>query len=222
MDHRSVIKGALAAGALALPGGNPQLLARPPLAWRRARPGMPGWPSSAAWAQLNAEVGDRLIRPISPLKQCALAGGPNCEAVFKEIANPYLIRDNPALTQSLGWVDAWVSQPSAYAVAARSASDVAAAVRFAARHNLRLAVKGAGHSYHGTSNAADSLLVWTRNLTGIALHDAFTPRGCTHSEGPAVSLGAGLIWQEAYTAVTTKGGRYVQGGGCSTVGVAGL
>jgi hypothetical protein len=37
-----------------------------------------------------------------------------------------------------------------------------------------------------------------------------------------VTIGAGAIWQEAYTAVTTKGGRYVQGGGCSTVGVAGL
>ncbi|WP_028969485.1 FAD-binding oxidoreductase [Sphingomonas sp. URHD0057] len=222
MDRRSVIKGALAAGALALPGADPQLLARPSLAWRRVRPGMPGWPSQAEWARLNADVADRLIRPISPLKECAPAGGPSCDAVFKEIANPYLIRDHPALTQSLGWVDAWVSQPSAYAVAARSAADVAAAVRFAKRHNLRLAVKGAGHSYHGTSNAADSLLVWTRNLTGIELHDAFTPSGCTHSEGPAVSLGAGLIWQEAYTAVTTRGGRYVQGGGCSTVGVAGL
>jgi FAD/FMN-containing dehydrogenase len=46
--------------------------------------------------------------------------------------------------------------------------------------------------------------------------------GCARSEGPAVTLGAGCIWQEAYSAVTTRAGRYVQGGGCSTVGVAGL
>jgi hypothetical protein len=37
-----------------------------------------------------------------------------------------------------------------------------------------------------------------------------------------VSLGAGTIWMQAYQAVTTQGGKYVQGGGCTTVGVAGL
>jgi Berberine and berberine like/FAD binding domain len=36
-----------------------------------------------------------------------------------------------------------------------------------------------------------------------------------------VSLGAGNIWLKAYAAVT-KAGRYVQGGGCCTVNVAGL
>ena len=39
---------------------------------------------------------------------------------------------------------------------------------------------------------------------------------------PAVSVGAGTLWFHAYDAVTTRGGRYVQGGGCATVGVPGL
>jgi len=39
---------------------------------------------------------------------------------------------------------------------------------------------------------------------------------------PAVTVGAGAIWMHTYNEVTTKGGRYVQGGGCGTVGVAGL
>ena len=30
------------------------------------------------------------------------------------------------------------------------------------------------------------------------------------------------MWTDLYDVVTTKGGRYVQGGGCMTVGVAGL
>src|SRR5215831_14761501 len=34
--------------------------------------------------------------------------------------------------------------------------------------------------------------------------------------------GAGAIWMDVYDAVTTRAGRYVQGGGCTTVGVAGL
>jgi hypothetical protein len=38
----------------------------------------------------------------------------------------------------------------------------------------------------------------------------------------AISLGAGTIWVHAYDAAVTRGNRYVQGGGCMTVGVAGL
>jgi FAD/FMN-containing dehydrogenase len=37
-----------------------------------------------------------------------------------------------------------------------------------------------------------------------------------------VSVGAGALWMHVYDAVTTRAGRYVQGGGCTTVGVAGL
>jgi FAD/FMN-containing dehydrogenase len=33
---------------------------------------------------------------------------------------------------------------------------------------------------------------------------------------------SGAMWIDAYNAVTTVAGRYVQGGGCATVGVAGL
>src|SRR5438874_13121080 len=91
-------------------------------------------------------------------------------------------------------------------------------------NNLWLVVKGGGHSYQGTSNAGDSLLVWTRAMNGIVLHDAFVAQGCQGKMAaqPAVTLDAGAMWIDAYDAVTTKVGRYVQGGGCTTVGVAGL
>ena len=92
------------------------------------------------------------------------------------------------------------------------------------RNNLRLVVKGGGHSYQGTSNAADSLLIWTRHMNAVTLHDAFVGAGCDGSAEPqpAVSIEPGAIWGHVYNEVTTKGGRYVQGGGCMTVGVAGL
>ena len=85
-------------------------------------------------------------------------------------------------------------------------------------------MKGTGHSYQGTSNAADSLLIWTRRLDSITLHDAFVGIGCAGRADPvaAVTVGAGAIWGQVYGAVTSKAGRYVQGGGCMTVGVAGL
>lgn len=130
--------------------------------------------------------------------------------------NPWLIGDSVALTQTSGWVDAWTSAPSAYAVAARNAADVAAAVNFARTHRLRLVVKGGGHSYQGTSNAADSLLAWTRPMNAIELHDGFVGRGCTGAPQPAISLGAGNVWLHAYAAAA-KAGRYVQGGVIATI-----
>ena len=58
-------------------------------------------------------------------------------------------------------------------------------------------------------------------MNRIELHDAFVGQGCSDRPQPAVSLGAGVVWLHAYDAVS-KAGRYVQGGGCTTVGVAGL
>src|SRR5262249_13685942 len=144
--------------------------------------------------------------------------------LIANVKNPYFVGDQPGLTQTLGWVDAWFTRPSVFAVAAKNADQVSAAVRFARENNLRLVVKGGGHSYQGTSNAADSLLIWTRRMNAITLHDAFVASGCGGQQAPqgAVTVEPGAIWGQAYDAVTTKGGRYVQGGGCMTVGVAGL
>jgi FAD/FMN-containing dehydrogenase len=138
----------------------------------------------------------------------------NCKSV--------LLGDEAGLTQSSGWLDAWRSSPSTCVVAAESAAAVSAAVRFASAHNVRLVVKGRGHSYFGASNAPDSLLVWTPRMDTISLHDAFTPAGSGAAPVPAVSVGAGGMWLHTYQAVTGGAGRYVQGGGCTTVGVAGL
>jgi FAD/FMN-containing dehydrogenase len=191
----------------------------------RVRPGDLGWPSSATWDSFNQKVGGRLIKLSSPFADCgATSGSATCKEVLAHIKNPYFIGDQPALTQASGWVDAWTARPSAYAVVAASTADVAAAVNFARQHNLRLVVKGGGHGYQGTSNAPDSLLIWTRQMNTVTLHNDFVPQGCQAKQAPqpAVSVGAGALWADAYEMVTTRGGRYVQGGGCRTVGVAGL
>ncbi len=193
--------------------------------FRRRRPFDADWPSPAEWKRLHDAVDGNLIPVNSPLS--AFKADPATAAakeLLANIRNPYYIGDNPGLTQTLGWVDAWASQPSVYAVAATSAQHIAAAVNFAREHNLRLVVKGGGHSYQGTSNAPDSLLVWTRHMHDVALLPTFVPQGCEGKVAPqpAVTAGAGAIWMQAYEAVTTRGGRYVQGGGCTTVGVAGL
>jgi FAD/FMN-containing dehydrogenase len=221
MDRRTLLG---RAAALALSGLAVRTPALAAARLRRVRPGDPAWPSEAAWEGLNRAVGGALEKPKSPYGACALAGGAkDCAAHVPELQNPFWLGDQAGATQAYGWLDAWTTQPSAYAVRARDARDVAAAVDFAREHRLRLVVKGGGHSYQGTSCAPDSLLIWTRSMNRVELHDAFVPEGC---EGmmkpqPACSIGAGAVWIDAYDAATTKAGRYVQGGGCTTVGVAG-
>jgi FAD/FMN-containing dehydrogenase len=115
-------------------------------------------------------------------------------------ATPSWIGDQPEGTQVSGWLDAWTPAPSVYAIKTREAADVAAGVNFARRNNLRLVVKGAGHSYLGTTNAPDSLLIWTRAMTKVTLHDAFVVQGCEgHTvAAPAVSAGAGAVCMDLY------------------------
>ena len=221
MNRRSFLK---AVGSAALLPILPRRLSAS-TNFSRRRPADAAWPSQSAWKQLNDAVGENLIPvefPLSVLKTDP--EGAAAQLLAKNLRNPYYIGDQPGLTETLGWVDAWATKPSVYAVAARNAHDIAEAVNFARENNLRLVVKGGGHSYQGTSNAPDSLLIWTRHMHDIEMHTAFVPQGCeqTLQPQPAVTLGAGTIWMQAYDAVTTKGGRYVQGGGCTTVGVAGL
>ena len=215
--------------AAAAPFGTPWGLLAPARAAAtaaRVRPGDPDWPSDAQWQRFGERLGgDALVKVQSPFTPCLEApAGPACTQFFKAVRNPYFLGDEIGLTQTLGWVGAWTSSPSVHAVAARSATDVAAAVDFARDHRLRLVVKGGGHSFQGTSSAPDSLLVWTRRMNQVTLHDAFVGQGCEGRAAPvpAVSVGAGAVWAHVYDAVTRRGGGYVQGGGCMTVGVAGL
>ena len=224
MNRRQLLQATLGAPALASMSATLRA-ANSTAPFQRVRPGDAAWPSDDQWAQLGRAVGGRLTKLATPMAPCLAApAGPACTELFSALKNPYFLGDTVALTQTLGWVDAWTSMPSAYAVAAKTTADVVAAVNFARERRLRLVVKGGGHSYQGTSNAADSLLIWTRAMSAITLHDAFVPAGCERRLAPAraVSVGAGALWAHVYDAVTTQAGGYVQGGGCMTVGVAGL
>lgn len=182
------------------------------------------WPSLAEWQMLNKKVGGRLIQVESLMSQCADdQGSKACLEAWDILKNPYSIQAYPWGTQSTGWLEGWSPSVSPYAVAAEITRDIVSAVKFARKHNLKLVVKGTGHDYLGRSNAANSLLVWTHKMKRIDVHDAFIPRGAPgETEGvPAVSVEAGVRWGEVYQVVTTEHGRYVQGGGCTSVGAAG-
>jgi len=76
----------------------------------------------------------------------------------------------------------------------------------------------------GRSRGAHSLLLWTHALRDIEVHEAFVPSGAVmegdDSAVPAVTVGAGTRWLEVYQALAPHG-RFVVGGGCTSVGAAG-
>src|SRR3546814_3841813 len=66
--------------------------------------------SDPDWAALVRPVEGRLAAVEWPLEPClANAGGADCSAFLASDRNPYFLYDNPAITTTLGWVDAWVS-----------------------------------------------------------------------------------------------------------------
>ena len=220
---RRTVLGMMGTAAITLPLERMLAQTMPARPANRVRPGAPGWPSEREWERLRHSVGGNLIKVESLFAPCA--GTPDaaaCSDLGKNLRNPFFLGDQPGGTQVSGWYGAWTPAPSAYAVHARTAGDVAAATNFARTHNLRLVVKGTGHSYLGTSSAPDSLLIWTRAMNHVEIHDAFVPNGCDATPVPAVTAGAGCVWIDLYHAVTSEAGRYVQGGGCADVGVAGL
>ncbi len=227
MQRRDVLK--VGAGALASAGmtgamGVGNALAASPGFRSRPRPLDAAWPKPDEWRRLADSLDGTLeacIRPVDAVVQ--ENGGRLDQAAVARLQNPFLIQDFAGGTQSAGWVNGWTSQPSAQVVVAKNAQDVSKAVRFAHTHALRLVVKGGAHSYLGQSNAADSLLIWTRDLKGLTLHDAFVPEGCAGvvAPSPAVSVGSGEKFINLYDFVIRQHGRYVQGGGCTSVGVGG-
>lgn len=209
--------GGVAGASVFLPGS--RALGKSPE--ESVRPGMdpvgkPAWPSQLQWSRLEAQVGGRLIRP-------QLAWGPGApKSVFEKLKNPFYNEENPGATQSTGWLNGWESAASPYAVAAETPEDVAAAVRFARDHRVRLVVKATGHDYLGRSCAPNSLLVWTHRMRKVTVHDEFLPEGAPVGTATqsAMTVEAGARWLEAYKAAT-EAGRYVQGGGCTSVGACG-
>ena len=196
-------------------------MAAGPIQW--CKPSQPCWPKPHEWKALASQLTGKLEQPRSPLAACD--GGPSeaCEAAIRAAKNPFFLQDQVGGVQQAGYLDAWEPTQSVYAIVAETADDVAAGVNFAAAHQLRLAIKGTGHDYLGRSSAPDSLLIWTHHMRKVELVDAFVPAGCPAGTPavPVVSVGAGTRWLEAYQAVTVEHGRYVQGGGCTSVGAAG-
>ncbi|KAH9898377.1 FAD-binding domain-containing protein [Cubamyces lactineus] len=205
--------------------------------------GDPCWPSSSQFARLAEQVSRPLLRPLPPASPCYPASGPsgNCDEVRQSWSNASWRANHPGAMQGANF-ETFVFQNDTISacllntglgvpctqgsvpvtgVDARNDADVQAAVKFAASNNLRTVVKSTGHDLSGRSTARGSFIIWTHNMKDITFHDKFLPEGApssaTHDQ--AITLGAGVQWQEAYEAVNAKGRVLV--GGLSPGGTVG-
>ncbi|KAK7060233.1 hypothetical protein VNI00_000998 [Paramarasmius palmivorus] len=203
------------------------------------------WPSESDFNQLASRLSQPLVHPTPPESACYPASNPsgNCTDVQVNYDNGTWRADQvgalqntnfqsfifPNNTISACYLNTTLGAPCGQGsippigVDARSPEDIQVAVQFAAEHNLRLVVKNTGHDYLGRSAARNSFMIWTHHLKNITYNAAFVPANSTSSETfKALTLEAGVQWQEAYDAAE-QNGRVIVGGisAGGSVGAAG-
>ncbi|KAF1984825.1 FAD-binding domain-containing protein [Aulographum hederae CBS 113979] len=120
------------------------------------------------------------------------------------------------------------NQQPAYAVAARHARDISAALQFANAKNLRVSVLNTGHDFLARNAGVGSLAIWTHEIRGVELTDDWTPsnsprprrRRAADEKQAAVSIGAGELWETVQETVRAEG-RAAASGADVTVGASG-
>lgn len=139
--------------------------------------------------------------------------------------SPYYLQSKSWASIHAGLHNAWEQTASKYAIGAKNAQDVSEAVKFAAKHDLKVVVKSGGHDYLGRSQAPDSFLIWTHHMRDIAFNQANNDL-TTCNKSHTISVGAGARWGEVYdyllTGAGSSQGRYLTGGAEQSVGVAGF
>ena len=104
-----------------------------------------------------------------------------------------------------------------YAVDATTPAHVAAAVTYARKKNLRLAIKMTGHDLLGRSTGYGSLEIWIANLrSGITYEKKYQPSTACDANywtGAAVDVGGGYRWDDVYK-IAQANDVVVVGGGC--------
>ena len=97
----------------------------------------PCWPKASEWQKFAALLDGDLVIPESPLLPCKEDAKSNaCALALKNLSDPFFVESRVYSTQSTGWLDAWTSSPSAYAVVAKNTKDIIAAVNFAREHSV--------------------------------------------------------------------------------------
>ncbi|ROV86998.1 hypothetical protein VMCG_10819 [Cytospora schulzeri] len=202
-------------------------------------PGDEGWPTEAAWSQLNDATGGRLIatKPLANVCHDPDYDSGACRNLEDNWLLPYPHVQDPTSVIAPYFqnqsCDPFTGKDTVcvhgnypvYAINATEAAHVQAGVRFARHNNVRLVVKNTGHEHAdrrsllGKSTGLGSLSIWTHNLRSINHIKTYHGDGSSYA-GAAVRLGAGVLVGDAMEWADSVGAR-VTVGSCPTVGVAG-
>lgn len=156
-------------------------------------------------------------RPTSP--PSTPAGLPDWAGLAKQVSGTLLLPGTAAfavakLTENPRFDDA---EPLAILQLA-SAADATAALAFARKYRMPVALRAGGHNYVGWSaggargsGVPASFVISSAALDTVALS----------ADGSSVTVGAGATLAQVYDAVG-RAGRAIAGGSCATVGVTGL
>ena len=158
----------------------------------RCRPGMACF-DGVPFDELNRSVGGRLIPVRDEMAACqATLTSDACQADLKQTDDEFFYTNQVGGFMHSGYTADWnISHKlSKFAVAAETEADIQAGVAFAAKHNLRLAVKGTGHDWYGRSGShpgfEGSLLIWTHKRKQLDWHDdGFVAEGCAPNSSAA-------------------------------------
>ncbi|XP_002981361.2 uncharacterized FAD-linked oxidoreductase ARB_02478 [Selaginella moellendorffii] len=195
------------------------------------------WPDPSAWDTFNSSIDGRLIEVLPPAAPCHESHFDEqaCQIVREKWSSPFWRSDQPGAMQASNWEasgdqSCLISSPRnsscsqgsvpVYAVNVSTPSHVQSAVKFASAKNIRLVIKNTGHDFFGKSTAAGSLSIWTHHMKNMSFHHDFVAKRCSVSPVSAVTVGAGVQWEELYQAVF-KQGKVIVGAGGVTVGAAG-
>ncbi|KAF4472924.1 FAD FMN-containing isoamyl alcohol oxidase [Fusarium albosuccineum] len=193
------------------------------------------------------------IKPVGAVCHGSTYDAEACSAARKNQYSSVWRSANPAAVEWPNW-EAWPEQGqscyidtekstpcgqgrvSLYSLQAQSPEDIQAGVRFAHKHNLRVAIRNTGHDFAGRSVAPESLQINTHLMTDKKVHKKFKPAGCNGTdEGLAVTVGAGVQlydmykWLGEHDVMVVGGsshgvgitGGYIQGGGHSMLSAIG-
>ncbi|KAF2995342.1 hypothetical protein E8E13_002255 [Curvularia kusanoi] len=206
------------------------------------------WPYPSDWTTFNTTLSGALIHAVPPASVCYL-NEPNyneddCAHVRERwfdstfhgsdpvsIDYPIWTNDScnpifPNGTSLTGDVNAGARGCNAdtypaFVVNATSADQVAVALKWASKKNIRVVVKATGHSYTGRSIGASSLSIWTHNFRGLEYIPSFSHSSC-HVPDPisAVRVAAGHTNGEIQEYLSTHS-RVIVSGANPSVGIVG-
>lgn len=164
------------------------------------------WPTEEAWQQFNSTIEGTLIRG-------ALSSTTSTDAMVRV--------EDPWAMQCINWQ--METPPPEFAVAATSQTHVSMAVRFAAKHQLRLVIKSTGHDYAGRSTTSGALMIWMHKFPkDVDILSAFDD-GCDgQGAPPAVMVKGGTQWWNVVPKVSAAGYQVVSGNALSVSAVGGF